>query len=323
MLLNARMYILGTSISMYGIAEIVIDVGSNVFAKASYSVDDQTADFDVPFSIVNINEANQILFDTGQLSPGQHELKVTYFGNQSQSSLLFSYFVQQGVPSSTPSSTPTSTSVPSGTSSSSNSLPSSLTTIHKKPTDAIIGGVIGGFVLISLLLALFFFNRRRNNRRLSEMSYTNVASPFTVPSSNLNSIFLPEDYTSNGQSLPSLSISSKFTQRHQRNQPSDPSSTSSGGGIPPLTPLRPQFPSLAPAFIFPSSSPIPPAGSQTNFDGTRTIVPQAGTEPLIQQSLSLLGANTRFLQYEDSGVRISSSDDDVQVLEIPPFYTPG
>ena len=314
MLLNTRMYILGTSISMYGSAIQVIDVGSNIFGNASYFVDDQLANFDVPFAIVD-NDFNLMLFDTGQLSPGEHEIKVEYLSNPPQPALYFSYFVQQGLPSSTtPSNTPTSTSVPSGTSSS----PSPLTTIHKKPTDAIIGGVIGGFVLISLLLALFFFNRRRNNRGLSEMSYTIVASPFTVPSSNPNSIFLPEDYTSNGQSLPSPFISSKFTKRHQRNQPSDPSSTSSGGGIPPLTPLRPQFPSPVP-----SSSPIPPAGSQANFDGTRTIVPQAGTEPLIQRSLSLRGANARFLQYEDSGVRISSSDDDVQVLELPPFYTPG
>lgn len=41
---------------------------------------------------------------------------------------------------------------------------SSSTTIHRKPTEAIIGGVIGRLILISLHLALSF-NRRRNNRR--------------------------------------------------------------------------------------------------------------------------------------------------------------
>ena len=304
---------------MVGFSALVVGVDSNKSVTASYTVDDQNAtSFTVPFSLLHI-EPNQILFETGQLSPGQHELQVQVgdiFGNESGMAvpLYFSHFVLQDTPSSI------STSVPSGTSSS----PSSLTTIHKKPTDAIIGGVIGGFVLISLLLALFFFNRRRNNRRLSEMSYTNVASPFTVPSSHPNSIFLPENYTSNSQSTPSLSISPKFTQSHQRSQPSDSSCTSSSGGITPLTPLRrPQSPS--PAFISPSSSSLPPAGSQANVDGTRTTVPQAGTEPLTRRPLSLRAANTRILQYEDSGVRmVSSSNDDVhwEVLELPPFYTP-
>ena len=255
-----------------------------------------------------------MLFETAQLSPGQHKLVVTYYGNSTTVPLSLSYFVQQDSPSSTSSNnTPTSTSVPPG-----NSSPKSL---------PIIGGVIGGLVFISLLLVLFFFTRRRNNRRsqaraLNEVLYIDIADPFTVPSSNPTSI-PPKNYTPNVQSLSSPSISSKFSQSAQ---PSDPRRTSSSGGIPPLTPLalpagQPRFSSLA--SIPPSSSPLLLTGSRTSLDGIRTTVPQAATEPMIQQSPSPQGANVRFVRHEDSGVRVSLANVEDDVVELPPLYTPG
>ena len=270
-----------------------------------------------------------MIFETGQLSPGQHKLIVGYNGNGSTVPLFFNYFVQQdGLGPSSTSSGP----LASGTSmSSSSSVSSSSTTIVRQPIEAIIGGVIGRLILIFLLIALLFFNRRSKNwklRALSEMSYTApfpyvaLANSFNLPSSNPASIFLPEDYTSNGQSLPSQFISGKFTQTHRRSQSSDPSSMSSIGDIPSLTPLRPlrrpQFSS--PVFISPSPSSLPLSGSQTNFDGTRFTVPQAETESFMQRS-SPRGANARFLRYEDSGVRIPAAED--EVFKLPPFYTPG
>ena len=288
--------------------------------SSTYAIDDQTPiSFPVPASPDTY--FNQILFKTGDLSFGQHKLVITYFGNSTTVPLALNYFVLHGAPSSNNTST-SSTSVPSA--SSSNSSHSSSTTIHGKP---IVGGVIGGLVLISLLLALFFFIRRRNHRRsqtVSEVSITpyddpspDVVTPFTVPPSNLNSTFQPQNYTSNGQSLPSQFISSKFTGMRQ---PSDPSSMSSSGGIPPLTPLRQQLSS--PAVISPSSPRLPlSTGSQNNFDNTRDTIPQAATEPLMQQrSASPRDSNARFLLHEDSGVRIPSAENDV--VELPPFYTP-
>jgi hypothetical protein len=207
--------------------------------------------------------SNQMLFNTGQLSPGQHELVVTYLGNNETVPIFFGYFVQQDGPlalaSPTSSNTPTSTSVPSGT----NSSPSTIQ-VHMKPTGAIIGGVIGGLVLISLLLALFFFLRRR--KALSKphtvpQASPDVVNPFTVSTSNPTSTFLPQNYTSNGQFE---YISSKFT---QRGQPSDPASASSSGGpgiLPSsLTELRPEFSS--PAFISPSSPRLPLTGVNPPF----------------------------------------------------------
>jgi hypothetical protein len=194
------------------------------------------------------------------------------------------------------------------------------TTIH-----SIIGGVIGVLVLISLLLALFFFNRRRNNRRtqaLSKMPVVtlpspDIAIPFTTPSSKPTSTFLPQNHSSNGQSL----FSSKFI---QRDQPSDPASTSSSSGGIPLTPLRPRFKFSSPESIPSSSSLLTLTGSQTNLNGTSTTqvrVTQTATEPSRQRLPSARGANNaRVLRHEDSGVRIPPAEDDF--IELPPFYTP-
>ena len=290
-------------------------------------MDDQDPiNFVVPVSSNANTYYNQILFETAQLPFGQHKLVVQYLGNSTSVPLALNYFIQkpEDASSSTSSNNTTTSSTPlaSGTSSS-NSSPSSSTTIHRKPIDAIIGGIVGGVVLISLLIALFFFNRRRKKRvqALSEKSRSEsirvpspeiYVNPFTVPSSNSTSTFLPE----NGQPLLSQSISSKLT---QRGQSSDPASTSSRGGIPPLTPLRAQFSS--PAFISPSSSLPHLTGSRTSLDGTKTRVLQAVNDPSIQRSPSPQGENARFLMHEDSGVRMPPAEG--VVLELPPSYTAG
>ena len=301
-------------------------------ASATYTVDDQDPiNFVVPVSSNSNTYFNQILFETGQFPFGQHKLVVQYLGNSTTVPLALNYFLQppKDASFSTSSNNTTTGSIPSSTSSSSNSSPSSSATIQVhslgKPTGAIIGGVIGGIVLISLLLALLFFNRRRKKRiqALSEKSSSIrvpspdiYVNPFIVPSLNPTSTFLPQNYTSNGQSIPSQSISSKLA---ERGQPSDPVSPSSSGGIPLLTPLRAQFSS--PASNSPSSSSLHLVGSQTNLDGTKTRVLQAATEPSIQRSPSPEGANDRILLHEDSGVRIPPAEGGV--LELPPTYTPG
>ena len=91
-------------------------------------------------------------FESGQLSPEQHKLVVTFLGNNNTQPLFLNYFVvqvQQDAPSSTATPSNTPSTVPPG----------------KPNTDAIIGGVIGGLVLVSLLIALLFFFRKHNSRR--------------------------------------------------------------------------------------------------------------------------------------------------------------
>ena len=149
-----------------------------------------------------------------------------------------------------------------------------------------------------------------------------------LPSTHPTSTFLPANYTSNGQLLPSQPIPSKFT---QRGQPSNFASTSNSGGIPPLTvvPLRSQL-SLLPTIIPPSLPPLDFVGSQTHFMHgpiTRSESREAATDPLMQRSPSTRlgdGNTTRILRrHEDSGVRMPPAEEDVTELELSPFYTPG
>ena len=89
-----------------------------------------------------------------------------------------------------------------------------------------------------------------------------------------------------------------------------------------MVPLRRQISSSA--LIPPSSSRLHLVGSQTNLiDGTMTKAREAATEPLTQQSTFSRqgGGNTRVLRHEDSGVRMPPPEEDV--IELPPFYTPG
>ena len=317
---------IGASISLFGdtMADPQFESSGAVDLIATYTIDDQVP---TPFKIVPNNSSalsNQMFFESGQLSPGQHKLVVTYLGNNSTQSLYFSYFIQQNAQLSTFSntSTPSSSSVPSG--SSSNPPDSSSDSSPGKPTVAIMGGVMGGLVVIFLLIALLFFQRRNNRRSnpVSEMSNTvpspGVMNPFTLPPANPTSTFLvSQNYASNGQSLPSQSIPSKFLNRNQ------PASTSNSGGMPPLTPLRRQ-----PDFSSPASSSEPPrlhlTWLQTDLDGALTLpwVPQATTERLIQRSPSPQRDNARFLWHEDSGVRMLPPSED-NVVEVPPIYTPG
>ena len=381
---------LGTSISLYG-----EDSSTHVPTSANYTVDDQDPiNFLLPQPPNGVAVQNQKILETGQLPLGQHKIVITYLGNLTTGigtvPLIFHYFIQQVGPSSTSSNIPTSTRVPSGTattSRSSNSLPNSSAN-HRKPTEAITGGVIGGLVLISLLLALFFFKRIKNNRRpraLSEMSSIvpqvspDVVNPFTSPPSNSNSTtaFLPQNHTSNGQSLPSRSILNKFSHKrgqlspaivsdlpppeivnpstfpssnpnstvaflrqytsndqsllsqsipskfsHQRGQLSGPASGASRDGIH-LNPFRPQF-LVSPVFTPSVSSPLRAlpltlSESQTNhYDSTRTRVPQGAS---MQRSLSPQRVNFRFLQHDDSGVRIHAEDGVQVVVELPPVYS--
>ena len=59
------------------------------------------------------------------------------------------------------------------------------------------------------------------------------------------------------------------------------------------------------------------------MDGTMTKAREAPTESSVQQppSPQLGGSNARVLRHEDSGVRMPRPESDV--LELPPFYTPG
>ena len=296
---------------MYG----YIDTGPLATSDfATYIIDDQNLiHFGNESGGFNSSNSNVMLFESGPLTPEQHKIVVT---NVDKDFFGFQYFVQVQLdaPSSTSSITPsfTSTDISSGT---------SISSSNSSSTDAIIGGVIGGLIVISLLIIGMIFLLRRNNSRsnaLSQMSYAvpqatpDVVNPFTLPPLNPTPTSLPHNYTSNGQSLPSQLISSKFS---HRNQPA--AST-------PLTPLRQQLQVASPGFINPSSEsprlPLTAGVWQTNIDRARPRVPEATTEPSLPQR-----DNARLLRLEDtrSGVRMPPAEDDrgVDDSELPPLYT--
>ena len=100
----------------------------NVSLDATYAVDNNGANF---FPSLNLNDSLGFgtLVEVKGLTPGPHRLNILYTGDGTKP-LNISYFLFQN-----------GSSVP---------VPSSSTTIHRKPT--IIGGVTIGLVLISFLL---------------------------------------------------------------------------------------------------------------------------------------------------------------------------
>ena len=165
---------LGVSLSWLGF------IPSNsplISTSAIYSIDNQTP---ISFFVPALSDAkalrlyNQVFFKTDTLSPGQHELMVTYQGNFGTAPLALDYFVVQNA-----SATSTLTSVPGATSATSSSVPSSSSSnstsnmgSEKSPPVAIIVGVIGGVIVLVLLVLLLRSIRGSNSRKALLVDWT-------------------------------------------------------------------------------------------------------------------------------------------------------
>jgi hypothetical protein len=169
---NFLLGLLGVSLSWSG---FVPNNFSLTPSSGIYSIDGRTPiSFFVPaFSGANASAPslyNQVLFNTGTLSPGKHKLIVTYQGNSGTAPLALDGFIVQNATS--PSTT--SSSVPSTTGSSSN-LPGS----KKSPLVGITitVGVVGGAIVLVLLL--FIYIRRRRAQKLVKNSiFADEVDPF-------------------------------------------------------------------------------------------------------------------------------------------------
>jgi len=332
-------WFLGTSLTGVGFVPGHFPLNAS---SATYSVDGQTPNnFLVPAlsSTDAMEHYNQILFQTGQLSAGQHMLVVTHQGNSGTAPLAIDYFVLQSAPSSSTSSSSNAPTHTDGTSISSSvpSISSTSSPTTMTPTGAIVGGVIGGLVLLSLLLILFLFIRRRNSRRTQapgEKSYVDIpydiVDPFTAPPRHprLSPTLPSQTYTSKAHLLTSQSVVNNFA--HGNPPPGAPGTSSkvtstfrstdtpgsvSGGGIPALTTLHNHS---SPSITSPSSRP-PLPGSQANLiDGSTAEAREAETN---RRSASPRDGDARFLRHEDSGIRLPPVEGNV--VELPPLYTPG
>ncbi|KAF8808393.1 hypothetical protein BYT27DRAFT_7337775 [Phlegmacium glaucopus] len=285
-------------------------------SSTTYSIDGKApASFLVPIGSPELY--NQFLFQTGQLSAGQHKLVVTHQGNNGSAPLVLDYLVVQNAPSTSTSSAPTGAT-------STASVPTSNIGHKKSPPIGIIIGVVCGVIVLVLLL---LYIRRRNNRkkrRLSETSYlpidVHVVYPFTES--------LHPQNTSEGQSLTSRPFA-------KGGQASDsPQSTSIN--------MRPTSPSVDAPFSGPSggmsasiplafrnhrSSPLAeitsPLASLVRARTHRIDAASRDAEmmiPLLRRSASLQGSDTGLLRHEDSGFRLSFIQDSLIDLP-PPMYT--
>ena len=280
-------WVLGVSVSWLGFVPSNFPLTST---SAIYSIDGQPpSNFFVPaLSAANaLPLYDQIFFKAATLSPGQHELIVTYQGNSGTAPLaLDAFIVQNATSSSTTSSLPSSTSatssgVPSGSSSDSTSKP---------PLVGIIVGVVGGVVVLVLLLLLYIrTRRRRNHRRARELSLEiesveeiSNLEPFTALEPFTSS---PQNHTSEVRSHTPQPLPSKFSRSRE---PAD--------AAPPVIGVR--------------TNPID------------SMIPNSETMPLMQPSTSTQDGNLGFLQHADSGIRMPHN---VQgnLVELPPVYTSG
>ena len=174
---------LGVSLSWIGLIPSQFPL---INTSANYSVDGQSPiSFIVP-ALVALDALplyNQIFFKTETMSPGQHELIVTYLGTAGLAPLALNAFVVQNA------------------SAAFSSVPST-----KSPPAGIIAGVVVGVTVLVLLLLLYIVRRRSNNRRAQNLN--------TKPEHyNLSH----QNHTS-GSDVPSLvpqSLSSQFSLRRE------------------------------------------------------------------------------------------------------------
>ena len=277
---------LGVSVSWFGIIPFNFTLTPT---SAIYSVDDQTPiSFFVPdfTGTQSVALYNQVFFKTETLSPGQHELIVTYQGNSGTAPLALDYFVVQNASAT---SALTNTSVPNATSATSSSVPSSSSSNStsnlgsmKSPPVGIIAGVVGGVIVLVLLL-LLYIGRRNNRRTQSGLKENTNPEQFNLS---------PHNYTSEVPSLIPLSFSSKFSPRREP------------ANVPRPTPL-----------------PGPVGGAEIDPTTSNPAIRNTETIQLTQSSTSAQGGDLELLQHADSGVRMPHAQGNR--VELPPVYTSG
>ena len=327
---------LGVSLSWYGFIPVELP---HTPSSATYSIDGET-----PISFLlkglpvnsGIPFYYQKFFETAQLSPTSHTLKVVYEGNNSTPLTLDYLIIQNGTSSSTTTSLPTSTG---------NTVSATSTPNGSIPVGPIVGGVIGGLALVVFAILGFFLLRRRQKRDTQEeifassdstprpFEYTPLHLSSTTSNPSSGGFSYPQvlqtaqlggrvTYGVKGQvshvSMPSLSVT---------NANIEPPSTSSGVTTYP-TNLR-AVPFLAnPLSSLSSSSarPVPlPSNVEREAEALATLRPQRQgnlSVPTSVQSNDAWLSNPNVVLHADSGIRIPSNTTSTSIVDVPPLYTP-
>ena len=343
--------LLGVSLSWYGFIPVELPFTPS---QATYSIDGETP---ITFLLkgLPVNSTttvyNQKFFETAQLSPTSHTLKVVYEGTNSTPLTLDYLIIQNGTSSSTTSST---TSFPTST----GSTASSTSTPKSAPVGSIVGGVIGGLALIIFAVLGFFLLRRRQKRDVQEEISTSTPQPFEYTPLHLSSP-TPNTSSSGGfaysQVPQTAQLGGRVTygvkgQVHHGSLSNvtntnsiEPPSTSSPDVNTYPTNLRAvplQQAALNLANPSPSSSSSSPPASTTSssarpvplarkvereVEALATLRPQRRGNPSVPASVESNDtwlSNANVVLHADSGIRMPSDTTSTSVVDVPPLYTP-
>ena len=339
--------LLGVSLSWYGFIPVELPFTPS---QATYSIDGETP---ITFLLkgLPVNSTttvyNQKFFETAQLSPTSHTLKVVYEGTNSTPLTLDYLIIQNGTSSSTTTST---TSLPTST----GSTTSATSTPKSVPVGSIVGGVIGGLALIIFAILGFFLLRRRQKRDVQEEVSTSTPQPFEYTPLHLSSP-TPNTSSSGGfaysQVPQTAQLGSRVTygvkgQVHHGSMPSvtntdsiEPPSTSSAPTNLRAVPFQQAALNLANPSPSSSSSSSPPASTTSSsarpvplarkvereVEALATLSPQRRGVPSVPASVESNDtwlSNANVVLHADSGIRMPSDTTSTSVVDVPPLYTP-
>lgn len=282
----------GTSVALQG--ELSTS-GSNI--GGNYSIDSSTP---TPFTVTPRKQgpyttdilSNEPYFNITDLSPGEHSLEVTYTG---PSSLGVDRLIVTLPPIQSSISAPTTVSAsPSETTSSSPESSTSLTA-KRTPVGTIVGSAIGGVLLLSFIALSFFILRQRRIKRKG----LRTAGDLKV--------------------RPNLDPTEYFAVETTTFSPSDLYSTV----------FPPNRTSHTDSFLTASAVMSQYGPSEGSTAGTSDVDLQMRrlSDMKSMQSLTLSQGrvrNTQMMLHTDSGVRMGvGPEEEVEVIDVPPNYTPS
>ncbi|EDR06598.1 uncharacterized protein LACBIDRAFT_294669 [Laccaria bicolor S238N-H82] len=316
---------IGTQLSWYGFIPSALPHNPSL---GTYAIDGQTTptEFTLKGLASSSSDAmyNTQFFQTPKLSSsGPHELVVTFLGDSSSTPLTVTYIlIQNGSLSVSAPYTPSSSSGSSP--SKSTSSPSSSSTGMTTPpytshvsTGAIAGSILGVLVLIllCLLFVLCFLKRRHPLALPSTPEETVVIEPFRIP-------FSPPQDTEYTSCLHNAGYPQIQTRTPLQSYDLPNSAAISSGRPPPNVTVPRRLAQHQPRPL------VYPPRKRMDSEAASSIVPATPTpqmsaspsEPPMPNGRS----RSRVVLHQDSGIRLRrDSEEQEEVAEVPPLYTPG
>lgn len=272
---------------------------------ASYSIDDKPL---VSFQLKGTDgsgpspasQYHQMFFQTPELSPGPHRLRVVHQGDEKTTPLTMSYLViQDGNFTSPLRNEPSIFDLPKTP----DSAPPGNGNVKDSPATStnigpIVGGVVGGVVvLVVAALLIFYFLRKRKSRQPLPAIEVGVVQPYDAeyPQASFRLASPPGTPYYPVPTEPAHSIYSQGTSQLTYNPSSTTSPSHYGESMISVQPLR--------------------KGQMAAVDARNARNQGSSSEG------SGITAKSRVIHHEDSGIRLPGSDGE-DIVDVPPTYTP-